>query len=66
MAMWHGSAAALATFGAAAEAGHLGGRAGFIDEDEALGIKVRLRVEPSPAPRGDVGPFLLAGVRGFF
>jgi hypothetical protein len=29
-------------------------------------IEVRLRVEPGLAPPGDVGPLLLAGVRGFF
>jgi len=37
-----------------------------VDEDQALGIDIRLRVEPGPALRGDVGSILLAGVRGFF
>jgi hypothetical protein len=31
-----------------------------------LGIKIRLGVEPSLSPRGDVGPLLLARVRCFF
>ena len=53
-------------FGAAVEAGHLGRSAGFIDEDQALRIEVRLEVEPCRAPRGDVGPRLLAGVCCFF
>ncbi len=66
MAVRHGSAASLSPFGAATQPGHLGGRSCLVDEHQLLGIEVRLRVEPSLAPRGDVGPFLLAGVRGFF
>jgi hypothetical protein len=64
--VWHGRSTTLPTFGAATQAGHLGRCTGLIDEDQLLRIEVRLRVEPSLAPRGDVGPFLLAGVRGFF
>lgn len=66
MAVRDGRTATLAPWRAAAQAGHLGGRSGLVDEDQVLGIEVRLRVEPRPAPRGDVGPLLLAGVRGFF
>ena len=66
VSVWHGCTAALAAFGPAAQASHLGGGAGFVDEDQALRIQIRLRVDPCPAPRGDVGPLLLAGVRGFF
>jgi hypothetical protein len=66
VAVRHGRAAALPPFGAASEPGHLGGRTGLVDEDQALGVEIRLLVEPRPAPRGDVGPFLLAGVRRFF
>jgi hypothetical protein len=66
MTMRDGRTAALAPWGAATRTGHLGGRSGLIDEDQALGIEVRLRVEPSLALRGDVGPLLFVGVRGFF
>jgi hypothetical protein len=48
------------------QASHLGGGSGFIDEDQAFGIEIRLAVEPGLPPRGDVGPFLLAGVCCFF
>jgi hypothetical protein len=66
MAVRHGRAAALSPFGPASEPSHLGGRASLIDEDQVLGIKIRLCVEPGLAPRSDVGPLLLAGVRRFF
>jgi hypothetical protein len=66
MTVRHGRAATLSPFGAASEPRHLRRRTGLVDEDQALRIEIRLRVEPGPAPRGDVGPFLLAGVRGFF
>jgi hypothetical protein len=39
---------------------------GLIDEDQALGIKVRLSFEPRAAPGCDVGALLLAGVCRFF
>ncbi len=66
VAMRDRSAASLSSFSAAAQPGHLGGRPCLVDEDQMLGIEVRLRVEPGLAPRGDVGPFLPAGVRRFF
>jgi hypothetical protein len=56
----------FATSGAAAQPGHLGRGTGLIDEHQMVRIEVRLRVEPGLAPPGDVGPLLLAGVRGFF
>ena len=49
-----------------AEPGHLGRRAGLIDEDKTLRIKLCLRGAPGLSLRGDVRPLLLAGVRGFF
>ena len=64
MAMRYRCAVALPPFGAAAEPGHFDGCSVLVDDDQAFGIEVRLRGEPDPAPRGDVGPFLLAGVRG--
>jgi hypothetical protein len=66
MTMRDGRPTTLSAFGAAAEPGHLGGCTGLVDEDQTLGIEIRLRVEPSLAPRGDVGPLLFAGVRRFF
>lgn len=59
-------AAALTVPGPTAQAGHFGGGASFVDEDEALGIEVRLRCEPRAAPGGDVGAFLLGCVRRYF
>ena len=58
--------ATLTAPGPAAQAGHLGRGAGFVDEDKALGIEVRLACEPRAAPGCDVGAFLLGCVRRFF
>ena len=66
MPMGHSSPATLATFGPAAQPGHLGRGAGLVDEYETLRVEVRLRFEPGFAPSGDVGPFLLRRVRCFF
>ena len=62
MAVGYGRPAALACGRAAIEAGHLGGGAAFGDEDEALGIEVRLAVEPGVSPARYVGPVLLGSV----
>ncbi len=59
-------AAAHPALGAAPQAGHLGRGAGLIDEDELLGIKIGLGVEPGLAAGDDIRPLLLGGVRGFF
>ena len=59
-------AAALATPGAAAQARHLGGGTGFIDEDQPDGVEVRLGVEPGLPADGDVRSLLLAGVCCFY
>jgi hypothetical protein len=61
-----GRPAALPALRPATPAGHFGRGAGFVDEDQMLWIEIRLGVEPSLPPRGDVGPPPLAGVRGFF
>ena len=58
--------ASLAARRPAAEPRHLRRSPGFVDEDQVLGVEVRLRVEPGLAPGGDVGPLLLGGVRCFF
>jgi len=49
-----------------AQACHLRGGAALVDEDQVLGVKVRLCVEPGLSPPGHVEPLLLGGVRGFF
>lgn len=49
-----------------AQARHLRRGAGLVDEDEPRGIELRLRGRPALAPRDDVGPGLLGGVRRFF
>lgn len=64
--MRHRRSAAFAPLRPAAQARHLGGGAGLVDEDQPLGIKVRLRCDPGGAPGGDRGLVLLAGVRGFY
>jgi len=66
MSMGNSGTTALATPRSAAQPRHLGRGSGFVDEDQVLGIELRLGVEPSLAPGGDVGPLLLAGVRRFF
>lgn len=58
-------ATSVATFGATAQPGHFGGGTGLVDEDQIGGVEIRLHLEPGLAPLGDVGPLLLAGVRGF-
>jgi len=60
------SQTAGAAQGPPAQPGHLGRRAGLIDEDEALRIELCLCGAPGLSLRGDVGSVLLAGVRGFF
>ena len=45
---------------------HIGLRPGLVDEDQPLGIEIRLAIEPGPAPPQDVGTVLLAGVRRLF
>jgi hypothetical protein len=47
-------------------AGHLGRGAGFVDEDQPLGVEVELAVEPGLARLLDVGAILLGGVGRLF
>jgi hypothetical protein len=47
-------------------AGHVGGGPGFVDEDQPLGIEVRLALEPLPAPLQDVGAVLFHRVGELF
>jgi hypothetical protein len=47
-------------------AGHVGLGPGFVDEDQAPGIKPTLVHLPAGAAPGDVGAILFAGVQAFF
>jgi len=66
MAVGNYRPAALAALGSAPQAGHLGRGPGLVDEDELLGIKLALSVEPGLAAGDNIRPLLLGGVRGFF
>ena len=66
MPMRDRGAAPLAARAAPAQAGHLGGRPGLIDEDEPQGIEFGLELEPRLAPRGHILARLLAGMRRLF
>ena len=66
MAVGNSGPAAFPPLGSASQAGHLGRGAGLVDEDELLGIELRLGLEPSLAADDDIRPLLLGGVRGFF
>lgn len=48
MALGHEEPAALAARGAAVAAGHVGGGRRFVEEDELVGVEVRLSREPRP------------------
>jgi hypothetical protein len=58
--MWDGGAAALAALGPAPQARHLGGSAGFVDEDEFGGIEIELPLEPGFTRRLHIWALLLA------
>lgn len=57
---------ALSARGAAVEPGDVACDAGFIDENEPLGIEPWLPPSQGPAIGGDVRPILLGGVQAFF
>ena len=66
MAVRNRGAAPLASGRASIQAGHLGRRPAFIDEDEAPGLEVGLGVEPGLSPARYVRSTLLGGVRRLF
>ncbi len=66
MAMRNRGAAAHPAGTAPAQAGHLGGGAGLVDEDELRRVELGLELEPGLPPRGYVGARLLAGMRRLF
>jgi hypothetical protein len=51
---------------AAAQAGHVGGRAGLVDENQSGRVKIELALKPRLALLQNVGPVLLGGVGGLF
>jgi hypothetical protein len=66
VSVWDRRPASLPAGRPPAKPRHLRRCSGFVDEDQVLGVQVRLRVEPGLAPGGDIGPLLLAGVCRFF
>jgi len=62
----HAADKSVAAFGAPAQPRHVGGGAGFIDEDQPRRVEIGLRGDPGGARRGHVRTLLLAGVHGFF
>lgn len=66
MAMREANTQPFAALAAAISASHVGLGPGFVDEDEPLGIEIRLRFEPVDPLLQDVWPALLAGVSRLF
>jgi hypothetical protein len=66
MAVWDARPEPLASQGPSPQAGHVGGRPGFVDEGQPCLIKVELALEPRLAPRHDIGTVLLQCMRGLF
>jgi hypothetical protein len=62
--MWDRRAAAHPAGAAPAQAGHLGGRTGLVDEDELRRVELGLELEPGLAACGYVVARLFAGMRG--
>jgi hypothetical protein len=57
---------AFAAAAAAVSASHVGRSPGLIDEDQAVGIEIKLAFEPGLAPLQDVGAVLLGRMRRLF
>ena len=66
MAVRDGRPQALAPRRSPMQARHLGGSARLVDEDQTLGVKVELAVEPGAATPQDVGTVLLRRMPGLF
>ena len=66
MAVRHGGDEPLAAVSTTVAAGHVGGRAGFVDEHETAGREAGLVVLPAGAGGGYVVARLLGGVRCLF
>jgi hypothetical protein len=66
MTVRNAAAQALSAPATAVASGHVGRRAGFVDENELQRIEVELAFEPHPASLTDVGTILFARVRRLF
>ena len=66
MTVRHGRPAPLSARRPAAQACHLCRGAALVDEDQVLGVEIRLRIEPGLPSPGHIRALLLAGMRGFF
>src|ERR1700709_122134 len=64
--MRHAGPAAFTALAASAPPRHLGVCARFINEDETLGLQIRLVLEPRFTASYDIGTVLLVGVRRLF
>ena len=64
--MGHAHPQPLAFAASTMGARHVGGRPGLVDEDQPVGMKVELVVEPGLPQLQDVGAVLLDGVRSLF
>ena len=63
MAVGNGRPASLAARCSPSQPRYLRGRGSLVDEDQRLGIEVKLAVEPSYAAAQDIGALLFRGVR---
>ena len=66
MPVGNGGAATLAPLCPATQTRHLGGGSGLINEDEFLGIEIRLFVEPDLARLPYIVAFLFCCMRSLF
>src|SRR3712207_1289379 len=66
MLVWGRSDQALALWTPAGAPDHVGGRAGLVQEHEAVRIHVALPDAPAAAVPGDIGPVVLAGSHALF
>ena len=66
MPVRHAHPQPLATPTAAVASGHVGAGPTLVHEDQPVGIKIDLALEPIPTLLQDIGTVLLGGVRGLF
>ena len=64
--VWHRRQEAQPARGPAAAARHVGGRTGFVDEDEAARVERRLPPDEGPPGVGNIGALLLGGMQALF
>jgi hypothetical protein len=66
MAMRHARAQAFAAWATSMAPRHVGRGPGFVNEDQAAGVEIKLTFEPFLAALQNIRALLLAGVRGLF